>query len=70
MIFVFDEEEYNNTHYCLYEPLDEIRFYSDYSNYNLRNVTEIENVDGMVPFIQIREVDVMRHLLTHLMIES
>ena len=66
MIFAIDEEVYSKTHYCLYEPLGENRFYFDYSDYNLRNVTEIENVEGMVPFIRIREVDVMRAFVNSL----
>lgn len=60
MIFIIDGEIYNKTHYSSYEPLKDIRFYFDYTNYNLWDVTDIENPEGMVPFIRIREVDVMK----------
>ena len=60
MLFVIDDEIYAKTHYCLYEPLNDIRFYFDYADYRLWDAAYIENAEGMVPFIRIREVDVMR----------
>ena len=66
MIFIIDEEIYNKTHYCLYEPLNDIRFYFDYANYNLWDVADIENVEGMIPFVRIREVDVMKEFIVSL----
>lgn len=66
MIFIIDEEIYNKTHYCLYDPLNDIRFYFDYANYNLWDVADIENVEGMIPFVRIREVDVMKEFIVSL----
>ena len=64
MIFTINDEVYDKTHYSTYEPLNEVRYYFDYSNYNLWKVSDIENVAGMVPFVRIREVDVMKKYIT------
>ncbi len=60
MLFVIDDEIYMKSHYCLYEPLNDIRFYFDYTDYYLHEAADIDSADGMVPFVRIREVDVMR----------
>ena len=60
MLFVIDDEIYAKTYYCLYEPLNDIKFYFDYADCRLWDAADIKNAEGMVPFIRIREVDVMR----------
>lgn len=61
MIFVIDNDMFYKTY-----SNENAKYFFDYSTYNLWSIEELSSTEGLVPFISMKEVDVMREFILSL----